>query len=114
MNIQIDNKLFGVIVTAVSVVFGAYMYLDNLHIDENELELDQMEQDAVVEALEDDITTRMLMSQSTRYAEIAKYYGDVQRERSLTKAEELRLKNVEDEQCRIRNIISKHNVESCD
>jgi hypothetical protein len=43
------------------------------------------------------------MSESTRYAQIAKYYRDEMQVRSLSEAEKARLDLVEREQCRLRN-----------
>lgn len=103
MKLEIDNKLFGAIVTGVSAVFGAYIYLNSIHIEDHEL---------VAET--DRVYDRLLMSDSTRYAQISKYYYDVQKERPLTVAEESRLKLAEREQCRIRNILSGQELESCD
>jgi len=59
------------------------------------------------------LNNRLLMSESTRYAQIAKYYRDEMKERELTKAEQSRLELVEREQCRIRTIISE-NSEVCE
>lgn len=103
MKLEIDNKIFGVIVTIVSAIFGAYIYLNSIHIENHELAAES-----------DRVYDRLLMSDSTRYAQIAKYYYDVQKERPLTKAEESRLRLAEREQCRIRNILSGQEVESCD
>ena len=114
MKVEIDNKLFGAIVTGVSVVFGAYMYIDNMYVDDNELALSQMEEVAVNESKHDDLQTRVLMSESTRYAQITKYYGDVSKERALTTAEEARRQLAEREQCRIRNILADTETGLCD
>ena len=72
----------------VSLVFGAFLFLEARH---------QSKEDAY---------RRLLMSESTRYAQIAKHYADVQRERKLTQAELERLDLVEREQDRIHKILT--------
>ena len=103
MKIEIDNKLFGIVTAAVSAAFGIYFYMNSIHIENHELEM-----------ADKDFKTQVLMSESTRYAEIAKYYRDEMKSRELTEAEWARLELVEKQQCRIRNIMSNKAPEFCD
>lgn len=101
--IEFDDKIIKFAVWAIGVVFTAYLAIDSWYIDSTELELDQAEQASAYESIEEDLQTRILMSESTRYAQVAKYYRDELKKRSLTEAEQARLDLVEREQCRIRN-----------
>jgi hypothetical protein len=84
-------------------VFASYDYIDSTYIDPNELKLNQDPQDQALESAEESLNTRIIMSESTRYAQIAKYYRDEMQVRSLSEAEKARLDLVEREQCRLRN-----------
>jgi hypothetical protein len=85
-----------------------------MYIDNKELALDQSPQNRQVESVEEDLRTRILMSESTRYAQVAKYYRDEMKTRPLSVAEYARLELVEREQCRIRNELVESNAETCD
>ncbi len=75
----------------VAAVFGAFLFLDDRHAHEHEL----------AEAKEQEYR-RMLMSQSTRYAEIEKYYVDEMRQGNpLSEAQKARLELVQRQQIRI-------------
>ena len=80
----------GGILAIIGAVFTAYLYLDRIHINTYEAE------QAALKAHQ-----RILMSESTRYAEVAKYYHDLQKERDLTLAEMERLRLVQKQQERI-------------
>lgn len=102
MQIEISDKLLKIVAGAVSTAFAVYLFFNSIYIENHEMEAEKST-----------LTNRLLMSESTRYAQIAKYYRDEMKERDLTKAEQARLKLVEKEQCRIRNIISE-NSEICE
>lgn len=80
----------GGLIAIVGSVFTSYLYLDSVHVDlkEQEVEVVRMHQ-------------RMLMAESTRYAEVAKYYYELKEDRDLTLAELNRLRAVEKQQERI-------------
>jgi hypothetical protein len=78
------------IIGIISAVFAAYLYLEKIHINVEEAELSALK-----------AHQRILMSESTRYGEVAKYYHDLQKERDLTLAEMDRLRLVERQQERI-------------
>jgi len=101
--VEFDDRIPKFAVWAIGVVFTAYFAIDSLYIDPTELSVDQAEQKAAYEAIGEDLQTRILMSESTRYAQVAKYYRDELQKRALTEAEQARLDLVEREQCRIRN-----------
>ena len=103
MKIEVDNKIFGIVTGAVSTVFAVFFFMNSIHIENHEME-----------AADIDFRTRVLMSESTRYAEVAKYYRDELKSRDLTEAEWARLELVEKQQCRIRNQLSKTSPELCD
>lgn len=92
---QLDLSKATVPVTWVGIIalatWEAYRYLDDRHAHSDDM--------VVVEAK---IVERDLMSQSTRYAEIAKFYTDkMQAGEPLTKAEQERLDLVQRQQQRI-------------
>lgn len=103
MKIEIENKMLGMIGGAISTAFAVFFFMNGIHIENHEME-----------AADKDFRTRVLMSESTRYAEIAKYYRDEMKERELTEAEWARLELVEKQQCRIRNQLAKKPTELCD
>ena len=96
-------KTVALVFGLIGSVFTAYFVIDDMYIDTNELKLEQQPQDEALESAEESINTRILMSESTRYAQIAKYYRDEMEVRSLSEAEKARLDLVEREQCRLRN-----------
>jgi hypothetical protein len=102
MQIEVSNKLITLVVTIVSAAFGVYLFFNSIYIENHEMEVEKTT-----------LNNRLLMSESTRYAQIAKYYRDEMKERELTAAEQSRLELVEREQCRIRTIISE-NSEVCE
>lgn len=103
MKIEIDNKIAGMVTGAISLAFGVFFYMNSIHIENHEME-----------AVDIDFHTRLLMSESTRYAEIAKYYREEMQNRALTEAEWARLELVERQQCRIRKQMKKSSTELCD
>jgi len=111
--IEFEDKTIRTWVFLVGAVFSAWMFIDAMYIDDNELALDQSPQNRQVESVEEDFRTRILMSESTRYAQVAKYYRDEMKARELSVAEQARLDLVEREQCRIRNELVQSNAETC-
>lgn len=107
-------KLTALIFSLIGSVFAGYMFLSAEFIDPKELAISQQPQDVAQEAIEEDLATRIRMSESTRYAQVAKYYRDEMKERDLTTAEWARLELVEREQCRIRNELAESESEVCD
>lgn len=103
MKLEVDNKIFGIVTGAVTTAFAVFFYMNSIHIENHEMEI-----------VDTDFRTRVLMSESTRYAEIAKYYRDEMKSRELTEAEWARLELVEKQQCRIRNQLAKNPTELCD
>lgn len=103
MKVEIDNKIAGMVTGAISVAFAVFFYMNSIHIENHEME-----------AVDVDFHTRILMAESTRYAEIAKYYREEMQNRPLTEAEWARLELVERQQCRIRKQIKKSSTELCD
>lgn len=103
MKIEVDNKVFGLVVGAITVTFGAFFTMNGLHIENHEMQAERVSLEQAI-----------LMSESTRYAEIAQYYRQESEERPLTEAEWARLELVERQQCRIRNTLSKTIKELCD
>lgn len=101
--IEFDDKIIKFAVWAIGVVFTAYLAIDSWYIDSTELQLSQGQQEEAYESIEEDLQTRILMSESTRYAQVANYYRNEMQTRALTEAEQARLDLVEREQCRIRN-----------
>lgn len=59
----------------------------------------------LVQSVEVKMGIKLLMADSTRYAEITKYYMDLQKERPLTPAEQARLDLVTTQQARIREVL---------
>lgn len=82
--------VIGTIVGIISSVLLAFIYLEKIHIDVGESAARDLK-----------IQQRILYIESTRYAEVAKYYYDLRLERDLTLAEETRLRIVEKQQERI-------------
>jgi len=103
MKIEVDNKIFAIVTGAITSAFAVFFYMNSIHIENHEME-----------EADKDFRTRVLMSESTRYAEIAKYYRDEMQSRDLTEAEWARLELVEKQQCRIRNIVADSNPELCE
>ena len=99
MQLEVSNKVLTLIVTIITATFGVYLFFNSIYIENHEMEVEKTT-----------FNNRLLMSESTRYAQIAKYYRDEMKERELTAAEQSRLELVEREQCRIRNIISPNSV----
>jgi len=92
MKIEIDDTVgrwVGSIVTVCSIVFAVFFFLDTRHVSHEEAMI-----------ADSKLRQRILMSDSTRYAEIAQYYQDVEKERELTKAEQARKTLVEEQQKR--------------
>lgn len=96
-------KTVALVFGLIGSVFTAYFVIDGIYIDNKELQLEQQPQDQALESAEESLNTRIIMSESTRYAQIAKYYRDEMQVRSLSDAEKARLDLVEREQCRLRN-----------
>lgn len=111
--IEFEDKTIRTWIFLIGAAFSAWLFLDTLYIDDNELALQQAPQDAAVESVEEDLRTRILMSESTRYAQVAKYYRDEMKTRGLSDAEQARLDLVEREQCRIRNELVESPTEIC-
>jgi len=102
MQIEVGGKFIGLVISIITAAFGVYLFFNSIYIENHEMEVEKTT-----------LNNRLLMSESTRYAQIAKYYRDEMKERELTKAEQSRLELVEREQCRIRTIISE-NSEVCE
>lgn len=100
MQIEIDDsvvKLIGIVTGIISSAFAVFFLMNALHVENHELELTDSQ-----------IRQRILISESTRYGEIVKYYQDLSKERDLTLAEMERLRLVEKQQCRISNTLNKN------
>lgn len=97
MKIEIDNKIIGIGATAISAAFAVFFLMNSLHIENHELEISDSQ-----------LRQRILIAESTRYAEVAKYYHDLEKERDLTLAELERLRLVEEQHCRISNTLKKN------
>lgn len=92
------NLIVGLTVI-LGAAFGAFLFLDNR--DEEAHKPDLIEAEA-------SLYERILMSDSTRYAEIQKYYIDKMKSgESLTEAEQARLDLVMRQQERIANTLKK-------
>ena len=78
--IGIVGSLLGVVAT----ILLAFVYLEKIHIDVGEMAAQNLR-----------LQQHILYTESTRYAEVAKYYYDLRLERELTPAEETRLSLVE-------------------
>lgn len=89
-------KFIGSILGIIGICFSAFFYLNDLHVDETELELAQLkERLAIQEAVNANILQEIRYSESTRYAEIMKYYNDESKTRGLSDAEQARVNLVE-------------------
>ena len=102
VQIEVGGKFISLVIRIITAAFGVYLFFNSIYIENHEMEVEKTT-----------LNNRLLMSESTRYAQIAKYYRDEMKERELTSAEQDRLELVEREQCRIRNIISE-NSEVCE
>ena len=80
----------GAVLAVAGTILSGYIYLEQIHIDtkEQESEIVRLHQ-------------HILMKDSARYAEVAKYYNDVRLERELTPAEQARFDLVQKQQIRI-------------
>lgn len=99
MKIEVDNKTVGVASSAVAAVFAAFFLMNELHIENHELEIS----DSL-------LRQRILVSESTRYAEIIKYYNELEDDRPLSLAELERKRLAEDQQCRITRTLKMNAV----
>lgn len=81
-------------ITIAGAALTAFLFLDERHVHP----VDVVQQTSA-------ITQRMMVSDTTRYAQIIKYYVDVQKERPLTKPESLRLDLAQRELERIHAIL---------
>ncbi len=102
-DLKIDAK------TAAAVVMGCfalYFFIDGRYAEERALAAAKLEfQEDIVEA-RTDMLERILMSDSTRYAEIEKYYTDeLQEGHDLSEAQKTRLALVQKQQIRIGDAI---------
>ena len=85
-------KYFGAF---TAICFAIFFFMDERHAHPSS-----------VEASNADLNQRILMAESTRYAEVANYYSNKMREgETLTKAEESRLDLVQRQQERISGIL---------
>lgn len=104
MKIEIENeslKKAAAVAASLTTIFGLYFMLDEKHISE---EISDMNDTVVRQQIHSAVLSghqRLLMAASTRYAEIAKYYHDLEKERPLLEAEKKRLALVEKQQERI-------------
>lgn len=103
MKIEIEDNKIKFAAWAVSAAFALYFAANSFYIENHEMA-----------AKEEDFNTRVLMAESTRYAEIAYHYRNELKTRELTEAEWARLELVEIQQCRIRNILADKDPELCD
>ena len=103
MHIEIKDQHLKFTAWAIGIAFSLYFAANSLYIENHEMDAEKT-----------DFNTKVLMSESTRYAEIAKYYRDEMKLRELTEAEWARLELVEKQQCRIRNTLAKTDPELCD
>ena len=95
--IAISGGMLGIL----AVCFGAFFTLDGRHAHQHDVSEDQLHQDT-------ELLNRILMSESTRYAEIEKFYTDVMLEGgTLTQAQKDRLDLVQRQQKRIHDILAK-------
>lgn len=104
MQINIDDsvgKWVGSIVTVCSVIFAVFIFMDERHLHQHDKELVESK----IEQSDSKVRQRILMSESTRYAEVQKYYYELKQERDLTLAEMQRLRLVEEQQRRIEDIL---------
>ena len=101
--IEFDDKIPKFVVWAVGIAFSVYFAANALYIEHHEMELEKI-----------DFNTKVMMSESARYAEVAKQYRDEMKTRELTEAEWAILELVEKQQCRIRNALAKKELELCD
>ena len=81
----------------IAAAFAVFFFLDARHA--------HLEDAAMVDAT---AYHRGLMSESTRYAQIVKYYSDLKDIRPLNEAEAKRLDLVQREQDRIHKILTAH------
>lgn len=100
--IEFDDRIPKFVVWAVGICFTVYFAANALYIENHEMKM-----------AEEDFITQLKLSESTRYAEVAKYYNDEAKSRSLTEAEEARLDLVEEAQCRIRQQLKGEPTEVC-
>jgi hypothetical protein len=104
MKFEVEDKIVKVVgaITAVgSMVVGALLFMDSRHEPAGIVAASQYRLQEEIVDTDSKIRQRILMSESTRYAEIAKYYYELQQERPLTLAELERLRLVEKQQERI-------------
>lgn len=105
MKIEIENsivlKWIASIASVCTVVFTAFLFLDARHLHDH----DKIEVHSKIEQNDSLVRQRILMSESTRYAEIQKYYYELKAERPLTLAELNRLRLVEAQQKRLEETL---------
>lgn len=91
------KDLISAVVSAVSIAFAVFFFMDNRHAHSPDL----VEQEAK-------FNRNLLMEQSTRYAEIEKYYTDeLKSGETLTEAQLERLDLVQRQQTRIAEILKQ-------
>ena len=82
---------------AISLAFAVFFFMDNRHAHIEDVSHTDVE-----------LRERILMSESTRYAEIAKFYSDKQLDGEvLTDAERARLELVQKQQVRISETLKE-------
>ncbi len=101
MNWTIVERTIAVlaVVGGAAVGFTAWEYAKYAHRDEVQ---------ASMSLLDAELRERILMAESTRYAEVAKYYTDkLQEGEALSEAEQARLELVQQQQQRIHETLKK-------
>lgn len=101
--IEFEDSTMKFAVWAIGVAFTAYFAANELYIENHEMQIERK-----------DFSTKVLMAESTRYAEVANYYRNEMKSRDLTEAEWARLELVETQQCRIRNTLADKDPELCE
>ena len=98
MKIEVDNKTVGIVVGAVTIAFSILFFLNSIHLGIND---------------DTALRSRILMSESTRYAEIVKYYNDLEDDGKVLSLAQLKRKRLaEEQQCRIELTLKKNMSES--
>jgi len=93
--LKITPALIKMTAGAIATVFMVFLFMDSRHSHPDDLECSSA-----------DTNQRILMSDSTRYAEINKYYTDkLKGGETLSKAETSRLELVQRQQQRINEIL---------
>ena len=99
MTVEAPIKTILALIVILSSAFGTFFVLDDRHAQKEELTRAEAE-------MTSELVQRVMMSESTRYAEIAVYYTDKMRDGEiLTPAEESRLELVQGQQQRINETL---------